>query len=134
MVRDPPDVASATLTARSVGKEEGVLKMTMSTINAKTMCRMILAASLAGLGGCASQGPAVAEAGARQPSVPSERRLAEGLAMADLQMVDCQLPPRLHRLGRLVYLGSPREITTTVRDCAVRGGGPIASDPASSAT
>jgi uncharacterized protein len=108
--------------------------MTMSTINAKTTCRMILAASLAGLGGCASQGPAVAEAGARQPFVASERSLAERLAVADLQMVDCQLPPRIHRLGRLVYLGSPREIRTTARDCVVRGGGPIASEPASSAT
>ena len=139
--------------------------MTISTINANTTCHnrgtnapfrfgslqvrrfrrlraallaplgMILVAGLAGLGGCAPQSPAVDEAGVRQPYAEPERGLPQRLATADSQVVDCQLPPMIHRLGiKLVYLGSPRKIRTTARDCAVRGGGFIASDPANSTT
>jgi hypothetical protein len=45
------------------------------------------------------------------------------------------LPPTIHRLGiKLVYLGPRREIRTTVRDCAIRGGEFIASVPTNSTT
>jgi hypothetical protein len=91
-----------------------------------------LVAGLAALAGCASQRPAADEAGVRQASGGPGLSV---LATADSEIVDCQLPPVIYRLGtKLVYLGSPREIRTTARDCAIRGGGLIASDPANGAT
>jgi hypothetical protein len=76
-------------------------------------------------GGCASPGGTVAEAGIRQPSPEPGYGLAARLAGADLPVVNCQLPPKIRRLGTdLTYLGAPRQIRTTARDCAIRGGDP----------
>jgi hypothetical protein len=92
---------------------------------------IILVAGVAGLGGCASQSGAVAEAGIRQPAPEPGYGLPTRLASADSQVVDCQLPPRIHRLGiHLTYLGAERQITTTPRDCAIRGGDAAALDTA----
>jgi hypothetical protein len=95
---------------------------------------VFLVAGVAGLGGCASQSGAVAEAGMRQPTPEPGYGLPERLASAELQVVDCQLPPRIHRLGiHLTYLGAERQITTTSRECAIRGGDAAAPDTSSRA-
>jgi hypothetical protein len=88
-----------------------------------------------GLGGCASQNPTVGEAALRQPSPASEQALPERLAMADFQIVDCQLPPTIHRLGiELLYRGSTRQVRTTTRDCVIRGGDSVVYGRANEAT
>jgi hypothetical protein len=53
------------------------------------------------------------------------------LTMADFQFVDCQLPPRINRLGiELVYRGSTRQVRTTTRDCVIRGGDSVVANEA----
>ena len=84
-----------------------------------------------GLGGCASQSPTAGEAALRQPSPAAEQAVPERLAMHDFQIVDCQLPARIHRLGiELVYLGSTPQVRTTTRDCAIRGGDSVVANDA----
>jgi hypothetical protein len=147
-----------------LGKEEGGLIVTMSTIDPETACRhrrigqrpgfepprrrgplsltavllaplgIIFVAGVAGLGGCAAQSGAVVEAGVRQPAPEPGHGLPTRLASADLEVVDCQLPPRIRRLGiDLTYLGAQRQIRTTARDCAIRGGNSVAPETASRA-
>lgn len=83
---------------------------------------MLVIGSL-GLGGCASQNAPMVEAALRQPSPALEQASFKRSATADFQMVDCQLPPRIHRLGlEVVYLGPARQVRTTTRDCVIRGG------------
>lgn len=95
----------------------------------------ILVIGSVGLGGCTSQSPTVGEAALRHPPPELDRGRTEGSATAYPQIVDCQLPARIHRLGiELVYLGPQRLIRTTARDCALRGGDLIASDPVNRAT
>ena len=60
---------------------------------------MFLVTGSVGLGGCASQSPTLDEAALRQPSPAPEQAVPERLAMADFQVVDCQLPPAVHRLA-----------------------------------
>jgi hypothetical protein len=96
---------------------------------------MMLVAGSLGLGGCAYQNATVGEAALRQPSPAPEQTLPASLATADFQMVDCQLPPRIHRLGtELVYLGPTRQVRTTTRDCVIRGGDFVVHDRANKAT
>lgn len=96
---------------------------------------MILVTGSVGLGGCTSSNPSVGEAALRQPSPAPEQALPERLATADFQMVDCQLHPRIHRLGvELVYLGPTRQVRTTTRDCVIRGGEFVVHDRANEAT
>jgi hypothetical protein len=93
---------------------------------------IIFMAGVAVIGGCTSQSGAVAEAGIGQPAPKPGYGLPTRLASADSEVVDCQLPPRIHRLGiHLTYLGAERQITTTPRDCASRGGDSAAPDAAS---
>jgi hypothetical protein len=92
---------------------------------------IILVIGSVGLGGCASRNPTVSEAALRQPSPAPEQALAERSATADFQIVDCQLPPQIHRLGiELLYRGSTRQVRTTTRDCAIRGGDSVVANEA----
>jgi hypothetical protein len=92
---------------------------------------MFLVTGSVGLGGCASQNPTVGEAALGRPSPASEQALPERLAMADFQIVDCQLPPTIHRLGiELLYRGSTRQVRTTTRDCVIRGGDSVVANEA----
>jgi hypothetical protein len=92
---------------------------------------MILVTGFIGLGGCTHQNATLGEAALRQPSPAPELALAERSATADFQMVDCQLPPRIHRFGiELVYLGATRQVRTTTRDCVIRGGDSVVANEA----
>jgi hypothetical protein len=96
---------------------------------------MFLVTGSVGLGGCTSQIPTVGEAALRQPSPAPEQGVPERLATADFEIADCQLPPRIHRLGiELVYLGPIRQVRTTTRDCVIRGGEFVVHDRANKAT
>ena len=96
---------------------------------------MVLVTGSLGLGGCTCQNATVGEAALRQPSPALEQASFERSATADFQMVDCQLPPRIHRLGtELVYLGPTRQVRTTTRDCVIRGGDFVVHDRANKAT
>jgi hypothetical protein len=98
---------------------------------AAALLSILLVTGSAGLGGCASQNPTLGEAALRQPSPAPEQAFPERLAMADFQIVDCQLPPQIHRLGiELLYLGSTRQVRTTTRDCVIRGGDSVVGDEA----
>jgi hypothetical protein len=92
---------------------------------------MFLVTGSIGLGACTSHNPTLGEAALRQPSPEPEQALPERLAMADFQVVNCQLPPAVHRLGiELVYRGSIRQVRTTTRDCVVRGGDSVVANEA----
>jgi hypothetical protein len=96
---------------------------------------MIIVAGLIGLGGCASPNLAVGEAGVRQPYQEHSSAPSATSDIADFQMVECLLPPRIRRLGaQVVYLEPRHQMTTTSRDCAIRGGDTIASDAPKTAT
>jgi hypothetical protein len=92
---------------------------------------IILVTGSVGLGGCTSQSPTVDQAALRQPSPAPEQVLPERSATAGFQIVDCQLPPRIHRLGiELLYRGSTRQVRTTTRDCVIRGGDSVVANEA----
>jgi hypothetical protein len=92
---------------------------------------IILVIGSVGLGGCTSQSPTVDQAALRQPSPAPEQVLPERSATAGFQIVDCQLPPRIHRLGiELLYRGSTRQVRTTTRDCVIRGGDSVVANEA----
>jgi hypothetical protein len=92
---------------------------------------MFLVTGSVGLGGCTSQSPTLDQAALRQPSPAPEQGVPERSATADFQIVDCQLPPQIHRLGiELLYRGSTRQVRTTTRDCAIRGGASVVANEA----
>ena len=95
----------------------------------------ILVIGSVGLGGCTNQNATMVEAALRQPWPVPEQALPARLARTDFQTVDCQLPPRIHRLGtELVYLGPTRQVRTTAPDCVIRGGDFVVHDRADKAT
>jgi hypothetical protein len=90
---------------------------------------MTLLAGLIGLGGCASPDLVPGEAQLRQAPQEHETAPSAKSEFADFQTVDCLLPPRIRRLGtQRVYLEPRHEVTTTLRDCAMRGGETVAQD------
>lgn len=48
----------------------------------------------------------------------------------DLYIVDCLLPAKVRKLGKMTYLGPKRPIKTTASDCSIRGGDYVAYDRA----
>ncbi len=48
----------------------------------------------------------------------------------DLYIVDCLLPAKVRKLGKMTYLGPKRPIKTTAVDCSIRGGDYVAYDRA----
>ena len=95
----------------------------------------IVVAGLIGLGGCASPDLAAGEAEVRQSFQEHETAQSATSDAADFKMVECLLLPRIRRLGtQLVYLEPRHQMTTTSRDCAIRGGETIAHDAAKTAT
>jgi hypothetical protein len=120
---------------RSVLREIWVMvaavELRMGRSRTAALMGMFLVTGSVGLGGCASQSATVGEAALRQPSPAPEQAVPERLAMADFQVVDCQLPPAVHRLGiELVYRGSIRQVRTTTRDCVIRGGDSVVANEA----
>ena len=91
--------------------------------------RMTLLAGLIGFGGCASPDLVTGEAQVRQPPQAHETAPSAESHLADFQTVECLLPLRIRRLAtQRVYLEPRHEITTTSRDCAMRGGETVAQD------
>jgi hypothetical protein len=99
---------------------------------------LFLAGLAAGLVGCQQDTLTTDESGLLHPAAASGIGATAQLAVldaADFEIVDCQLPARIKRLGRqLTYLGARRPIRTTGQDCAIRGGEYVAYDRANYAT
>jgi hypothetical protein len=95
----------------------------------------ILAAGSLTLGGCASRDLAIGEAPVPEFAPGPETVVPAKLIAADAQIVECRLPFTIRRLGtQLVYSSPGRQMSTTARDCAVRGGEHIADHPPHHAT
>ena len=99
---------------------------------------LFLAGLAAGLVGCQQDTLTTDESGLLHPAAASGIGATAQLAVldaADFEIVDCQLPARIKRLGRqLTYLSARRPIRTTGQDCAIRGGEYVAYDRANYAT
>ncbi len=65
--------------------------------------------------------PALLSCGATTPVAPGSVN-PHAARVADLQVVDCLLPPQVRRLGNMTYLSARRPTLTTAADCRVRGG------------
>ena len=119
-------------------QRDWVMRQSLQLRKAVTLTRslgMIVVAGMIALGGCASRGVAVSEAGVGHPYQEHETAPAAKAEIADSQMVECRLPPRIRRLGtQSVYLEPGHKMATTSRDCAIRGGESIAYDPPKTAT
>lgn len=95
----------------------------------------ILAAGFLALGGCASRDLSVGQAPVPEFAPRPETVIPAKLAAADIQIVGCRLPSTIRRLGtQVVYLSPGRQISTTARDCAIRGGDFVVFDPDKDAT
>jgi len=66
------------------------------------------------VGGCAAS---------RDVVKPVNSLIGPSQMYADTARVDCLLPGQVRRLGtQITYATPPRKITTTARDCDIRGG------------
>lgn len=58
----------------------------------------------------------------------SKSKKEEVKSAEDLYIVDCLLPAKIRKIGKMTYLGPKRPIKTTASDCSIRGGDYVSYD------